>query len=364
MDTQENPICLSCSTVLDRPRKNFCSDSCCRKYFAQIKAANPIPAFCESRGMILQRNGSPDHFVSLCPIHQEKTPSFNVQDQRAKCFGCGWAGDVIDLCAELDGLEPVEAAKQLSNGSLACPSPIYRAPLARKAEKPSKPDLSRLRCGSRIEIEQVAKLRKLSPEALGVAQRRGILRFGRVCGYDCWIVTDTTGTCAEARRMDGQLFPKCYNLSERKAHTIRGSKKAWPVGIQPLTKDRCSAGPIALVEGGPDLLTGFHFALLQSRPDVLPVAMLGKGAAIRRFHPGAEQLLRGRRIRIYPHADSDGGGVKQALQWADHLAGLDCKVDFCVFDGLLKADSSPVKDLNDCAELMPELSDQLEGLFP
>jgi CHC2 zinc finger len=315
--------------------------------------------------MQLKRNGSPDHFVCLCPLHQEKTPSFTLYPgNEFYCFGCTAKGDVIDLYAALDGLEPVEAARKLASGPLASSTPPYRVPLPNKAKEPSKPDLSFLRCGSRIELGQVAKLRKLDAAAVCVAQQTGILRFGRVAGFDSWVVSDTAGVCAEARRIDGRLFPAWRSLSERKAHTIRGSKKAWPVGIQPATKNRSCTGPIAMVEGGPDLLTAFHFALLQNRPDVLPVAMLGKGAGIRRFHPGAEQLLRSRRIRIFPHADSDGGGVQQALQWANHLAGLDCKVDFFVFNGLRKTDGSPIKDLNDCVELAPELADRLEELFP
>jgi hypothetical protein len=365
MDTEEKPSCLACSSLLPRPKKYFCTDACCREYFERVKAANPLPAFCQSRGMQLNRNGSPDHFVCLCPLHQEKTPSFTLYpDNEFYCFGCAAKGDVIDLCAALDNLKPVEAARRLANDPLASPTPVHRVPLPKKAEEPSKPDLSLLRCGSRIELGQVAELRKLDAGAVCVAQQTGILRFGRVAGFDSWVVSDTAGVCAEARRMDGRLFPAWRSLKERKAHTIRGSKKAWPVGIHPGTKNSNCTDPIAMVEGGPDLLTACHFALLQNRPDVLPVAMLGKATAFRRFHPGAEQFLRNRRIRIYPHADPDRGGVKQALQWANHLAGLDCKVDFFVFDGLRKTDGSPVKDLNDCVELAPELTDRLEELFP
>src|SRR5213078_1873965 len=36
-------------------------------------------------------------FKGLCPFHQEKTPSFNVNKDKAffKCFGCGAGGDVV-----------------------------------------------------------------------------------------------------------------------------------------------------------------------------------------------------------------------------------------------------------------------------
>src|SRR5262245_47389992 len=37
------------------------------------------------------------NWKGLCPFHQEKTPSFNVQSDKGifKCFGCGVGGDVI-----------------------------------------------------------------------------------------------------------------------------------------------------------------------------------------------------------------------------------------------------------------------------
>ncbi|MBD3328473.1 hypothetical protein GF340_04175, partial [Candidatus Peregrinibacteria bacterium] len=39
-----------------------------------------------------------DKYKTLCPFHQEKTPSFTIfPDQRFFCFGCGVRGDVIDF---------------------------------------------------------------------------------------------------------------------------------------------------------------------------------------------------------------------------------------------------------------------------
>lgn len=43
--------------------------------------------------------GNKDRRKFCCPMHKEKTPSFvwYVKENRAKCFGCGWWGDAIDL---------------------------------------------------------------------------------------------------------------------------------------------------------------------------------------------------------------------------------------------------------------------------
>src|SRR5699024_1997925 len=54
-------------------------------------------------------------FRGLCPFHQEKSPSFNVNPDKGffKCFGCGKAGDAITFVQETEGLSFVEAIEAL-----------------------------------------------------------------------------------------------------------------------------------------------------------------------------------------------------------------------------------------------------------
>ena len=64
----------------------------------------------------LRRMGTTGRYTGLCPFHQEKTPSFSVNQTRQfyKCFGCGVSGDVLKFVMEMDGLTFPETLKQLA----------------------------------------------------------------------------------------------------------------------------------------------------------------------------------------------------------------------------------------------------------
>ena len=56
------------------------------------------------------------NYKGLCPFHQERTPSFNVNPQRKgyKCFGCGAGGDAIRFVMEVEGKSFPEAIRKLA----------------------------------------------------------------------------------------------------------------------------------------------------------------------------------------------------------------------------------------------------------
>ena len=64
----------------------------------------------------LRRVGSTGRYTGLCPFHQEKTASFNVNQARQfyKCFGCGVGGDVLKFVMEIEGLTFPETLKLLA----------------------------------------------------------------------------------------------------------------------------------------------------------------------------------------------------------------------------------------------------------
>jgi DNA primase len=62
----------------------------------------------------LERRGR--SHVGLCPFHQEKTPSFHVNEERGfyHCFGCKASGDAIKFVQQTEGLEFHEAIRRLA----------------------------------------------------------------------------------------------------------------------------------------------------------------------------------------------------------------------------------------------------------
>ncbi len=54
--------------------------------------------------------------LGLCPFHNEKTPSFTVNEDKGfyHCFGCGAHGDVIGFVMKRENLAFPEAVEQLA----------------------------------------------------------------------------------------------------------------------------------------------------------------------------------------------------------------------------------------------------------
>lgn len=59
------------------------------------------------------------NFLGLCPFHSEKSPSFNVLEDKGifKCFGCGVAGDVYSFLMKMEGLTFPEAIEKLASAA-------------------------------------------------------------------------------------------------------------------------------------------------------------------------------------------------------------------------------------------------------
>ena len=65
----------------------------------------------------LQRAGR--EWKACCPFHNEKTPSFTVNDEKGfyHCFGCGAHGDAIRFLTDARGLQFMDAVKELADSA-------------------------------------------------------------------------------------------------------------------------------------------------------------------------------------------------------------------------------------------------------
>lgn len=57
-----------------------------------------------------------NRYKALCPFHNEKTPSFVINDERQlyHCFGCNAHGDVISFLTEKEGYDFIDAVKYIA----------------------------------------------------------------------------------------------------------------------------------------------------------------------------------------------------------------------------------------------------------
>ena len=221
-----------------------------------------------------------------------------------------------------------------------------------------------MHAGSDADLRAVANLRAVSFDALEMMRALGLLKFGTACGVPTWLLLDHSNKCGEARRMDGLPFDEIdtsqVSLPQRKAHTLAGSVKSWPVGLSlpgELTKN---TSKFILVEGGPDLLAAYHLKSKMNDAAWTPIALLGAG--VNRIDPEALALLRGRRVKIIEHADA--AGETAVPRWAKALSAAGARVSGFKLQGLglTKPDGTPAADLNDCTGYAANLS-KLGGLF-
>lgn len=93
-----------------------------------------------SEYVALKRRGR--NHVARCPFHSERTPSFNVNEEKQifRCFGCGVGGDIFKFVMQMEQLSFPEAVKLVAERSgIKLPEPAARAP----AVDGSDPDLLR-----------------------------------------------------------------------------------------------------------------------------------------------------------------------------------------------------------------------------
>jgi DNA primase len=86
-------------------------------------------------GEYVRLKKSGQSFQGLCPFHQEKSPSFNVNPTRQMfyCFGCNKGGDIFTFVQEMEKCEFPEAVRLVAEKSgISIPQPKPRSPQERQ----------------------------------------------------------------------------------------------------------------------------------------------------------------------------------------------------------------------------------------
>lgn len=267
----------------------------------KIKDRWPLPAMLARCGITVPPKGK---FHS--PFRPDATPSCEIYRDAIKDRSTGQSYDSIAVFAETNRISNSEAFRKL-----AAELPDSRP---RPIEKPRALEIPPTKWCLK-SAHDLAKLRGLSPFATELAGAfLGSLRFGKALGHDCWLLTDGGGHVAEARRMNGEKFPAVGTLGERKSHTLRGSRKSWPVGMTPPKIKRLSRHvPVVLVEGGPDYLAACDLLSVVEK-DFLPVTMLGASLPI---HADALPFFHGRKVTILAHPDESG--IDASRKWFSQI---------------------------------------------
>ncbi len=84
------------------------------RFLDEIRAKVPIADVVGARVKLVRKGRE---YTGLCPFHNEKTPSFTVNEAKGfyHCFGCGAHGDVIKFEMEAGGLPFMDAVTKLAN---------------------------------------------------------------------------------------------------------------------------------------------------------------------------------------------------------------------------------------------------------
>jgi len=102
-----------------------------------IKAANDIVDVISER---IRTKKAGRNYKAVCPFHDEKTPSFNINPERQiyHCFGCGVGGNVITFLMEYEKIGFLDAVRELAQragisipesdrGAGSAEDPVYAA---------------------------------------------------------------------------------------------------------------------------------------------------------------------------------------------------------------------------------------------
>lgn len=171
-----------------------------------VLAAHPLRPLVEAHGVTLRRNGA-HRWFGCCPFHQERTPSFMVDDEdhHFHCFGCGAHGTVVDWLMRTEKITIAQALRQLG----MAPGERQPQPPPRNLRREAQAEFERLVL--RLEVTHMAgrfpttKCHCHSGSVCGDACERGVHHDG--CGA-VWLIHNAAHRYDAARHALHEFFAR------------------------------------------------------------------------------------------------------------------------------------------------------------
>ena len=155
-------------------------------FIEEVKNANNIVDVI-SKFVDLKKNG--DNYKGLCPFHNEKTPSFVVNENKQifKCFGCGEGGNVISFLMKKENMSFGESLKYLCENANIPYKQTHTFTEKEKKELDEKEKMYKLHVD--LAKYYLQNLQKNLDDSKGYLLNRGIdertmKKFG--LGYEDW----------------------------------------------------------------------------------------------------------------------------------------------------------------------------------
>jgi len=329
-----------------------------------IRAANDIVDVIAER---IPAKKAGRNYRALCPFHQEKTPSFNINPEKQiyHCFGCGAGGNVITFLMEYEKLGFLDAVRELaSRAGIRIPEnvtrmrddtddPIYRTnafalEYFRKSFTGSSGGGARSYCEKRGLGETVleAFLVGYAPPGwdnlLKAARREGI---GDAALEDAGLVIRREDGGAYDRFRDRLIFPLLLSGGRVVGFGGRAFGDQEPKYLNsPETRVyRKSYFLYGLAQGSTALRSSREAILVEGYTDTLSLHQAGflnaVASAGTAFTPEQAKMLSRYADKIFVAYDGDTAGISAATRAAEVLVRLSHKVRVAALPGGADPDS-------------------------